>query len=152
MMTNKEKARQFLESAIEAKTEIQRFKSRVAELESRCEKVTPGMSGMPGGGGSDAQAMWSLLADERAKLLESIKQELKAYHSVEAFINEIPDRYHRAILRLRYLSSMGWVGVQMKLYESGVFYSERHIYRLHDEALDSAAELWSKREAMCTHD
>lgn len=142
----KDSVRKFLASAMEAKLEIARHKMRAEELESRCTKVTASMSGMPGGGGADAQALWAALADERAKEREAELRETEAYHRVEEFIDKLPNSDHRAILRLRYLSGMGWVNVQMKLYDAGIFYSERHIFRLHGEALESARELWRHME------
>lgn len=142
----KDPVRRFLTSAVEAKLEIARHKMRAEELESRCTKVTASMSGMPGGGGADAQALWAALADERTKEHEAELRETEAYHRVESFIDKLPSSTHRTILRLRYLNDMDWVKVQMQLYDAGIFYSERHIYRLHGEALESARELWRHME------
>lgn len=148
-MTNeleKDPVREFLNSATEAKLEIMRHRMRAEELECRCTKVTASMSGMPGGGNSDAQQLWATLADERTKEREAEKRETETYRQVEEFINKLPNSDHRAVLRLRYLNGMGWVNVQMKLYEAGIFYSERHIYRLHGDALEAARELWTLSE------
>ena len=137
-------ARELLESVQEAKLEIARHRARAMELESRCTKMTAGMSGMPGGGGSDAQLLWSTLADYRDKEFEAEERELEAYRSVEEFISMLPSRKHRTVLRLKYLDCLSWVKVQMKMYDIGDFYSERHIYRIHDKALESAEEVWRK--------
>lgn len=132
----------FLRSAREAKMEISRYRARVEELESRCTRMTANISAMPGGGNSDAQQLWSALADERRKTMEAERREMETYKEVEAFISKIPNPTHRAILRLRYLSGLSWVKVQMKLYESGIFYSESHIKKLHRQALGAASALW----------
>jgi hypothetical protein len=135
-------ARELLESVQEAKLEIARHRARAMELESRCTKMTASMSGMPRGGGSDAQLLWSTLADYRDKEFEAEQRELEAYRSVEEFISMLPSRKHRTVLRLKYLDCLSWVKVQMKMYDIGDFYSERHIYRIHDKALESAEEVW----------
>ena len=140
----KDPVREFLESAKEAKLEIARHRERVEELESRCTRMTANMSATPGGGNSDTQQLWATLAEERDKELAAEKRELEKYHAVESFINRVPDERFRAILRLRYLNVLGWIRVQMKLYESGIFYSESHIKKLHGMALESARELWRK--------
>jgi hypothetical protein len=145
--TNNDPVLDFLSSAIEAKLEIIRHRMRAEELESRCTKVTASMSGMPGGGNSDAQLLWSTLVDERDKERAAEKRETEVYRSVENFISEIPNKTYRAILKLRYLNGLEWVNVQMKMYEAGIFYSERHIYRLHDCAIEAARELWRTKEA-----
>lgn len=137
-------AREFLESVQEAKAEIARHRTRALELESRCEKVTASMSGMPRGGGSDSQLLWATLADFRNKEFEAERRELEAYKSVEEFIDKIPYRKHRTVLRLKYLECLSWVKVQLKMYEVGDFYSERHVYRLHEKALESAERLWKQ--------
>ena len=136
--------REFLESASEAKLEIARHHARVAELESRATKVTASLHAAPGGGGSDTQQIWVVLAEERDKAMEAEKLELERYHAVESFIDRMQDKRHRVILRLRYLNALSWIRVQMKLYESGFYYSESHIKKLHGKALNAARELWRK--------
>lgn len=137
--------REFLESAKEAKLEIARHRERVEELESRATKVTASLNAMPGGGNSDAQQLWIALAEERDREREAEKRELEKYRAVESFIDRLPDKMHRMILRLRYLRLLKWVPIQMELYKKGVVYCERELYRIHGEALDVARELWRKR-------
>ena len=48
------------------------------------------------------------------------------------------------MLKLRYLDCLSWERVQELLSRSGVFYSDRHIYRLHGEALEAARRLWAQ--------
>lgn len=134
--------RRFLESAIEAKIDAARLKRRVTELESRCQKMTAQMKANPGGGKSDIQELWALLADEVEREKAAQRAALEQYHTVEAFITRLSKPTHRAILKLRYLGGLGWVKVQQELYKQGIFYSERHISRLHNYALDEAFELW----------
>ena len=136
--------REFLESAKEAKLEIARHRARVEELESRCTRVTPNMNASPGGGSSDSQQMWAMLADERMKVLAAEKAEVEKYHEVENFINRIGVPVQRAILRMRYLRCLRWIPIQMELYKQGHCYDERSIFRIHNQALDAARELWEQ--------
>lgn len=136
--------KEFLESAIEAKVEAARLKRRVAELESRCQKMTAQMKDVPGGGRADNQALWVLLAEEIEREKAAHRGALEQYRTVETFIAHLSKPVHRALLRLRYLEGLGWVKVQQELYKQGIFYSERHISRLHAYALEEARALWRK--------
>lgn len=134
----------FLESAIEAKIDAARLKRRVTELESRCQKMTAQAGDGAGGGKADSQELWALLADEIEREKAAQRAALEQYRTVDAFISYLSKPTHRAILRLRYLEGLGWVKVQQELYKQGIFYSERHISRLHNYALDEALALWRK--------
>jgi hypothetical protein len=138
--------REFLDSAVEAKVEYKRLNRRVEELESRATKMTQTMSGMPGGGGSGMELLWAALADEREKLTQAAEEEFKRYHDVESFISRIEDPVYRIILRLRYLDGLKWIPIQQRLYKDGFYYTERHITRLHGEALNAARRLWRERQ------
>ena len=144
-MTERDPVKEFLRSALEAKLEAKRRSRRVKELESRCTKMTAAPdSGACGGGNADREALWALLADERSKEETALHEELSQYKDVEDFIARLDDPVHRAILRLRYLEGLGWVKLQQQLYRDGVYYSERHITRLHGAALEEARELWKQ--------
>lgn len=136
--------KEFLESAIEAKIDAARLKRRVTELESRCQKTTTQMGDGAGGCNADSQELWALLADEVEREKAAQRAALEQYHTVETFIAHLRKPTHRAILRLRYLEGLGWVKVLQELYKQGIFYSERHISRLHNHALDEALALWRK--------
>lgn len=143
-VSERDPVREFLESAKEAKMEIARHRERVAELESRATRMTANMSATPGGGSSDAQQLWILLAEERGKVMAAEKHELERYLEIENFINRVPGAIHRIILRLRYLRLLEWVPIQMELYKKNIVYCERQLYRKHGDALDAARELWRK--------
>lgn len=144
-MTERDPVKEFLRSALEAKLEAKRRSRRVKELESRCTKMTAAPdSGACGGGNADREVLWALLADERDKEEKALHEELAQYKAVEDFIARLDDPVHRAILRLRYLEGLGWVKLQQQLYRDGVYYSERHITRLHGAALEAARELWKR--------
>ena len=107
--------------------------------------VTATLSATPGGGGGgDAEKMWAALADESARLYPLLKAAMEQERRVENFIDRIPHDSYRLILKLRYLDCLSWERVQELLSRSGVFYSDRHIYRLHGEALEAARRLWAQ--------
>ena len=51
---------------------------------------------------------------------------------------------HRILLRLKYVDLLTWSGVQDRMRESNIYYSERQIYRIHGEALQEARKLWAQ--------
>lgn len=140
--------RDFLRSAVETRIEVKRHQRRIALLESQCTKVTAASSAAPGGGSPDhgRESLWAALADARAEEERLMKAALERHRSVEQFIKDIPDTQHRTLLRLRYLEGMSWTKLQFALCDEGVYYSDRHLRRMHDAALESARELWAARE------
>ena len=134
----------FLRSAVESRLDIKRHRRRMALLESQCTRVTASLSGMPGGGGDvhSKESLWATLADAREEEERLIRAEIEQHKSVELFIRYIPNPMHRSLLRLRYLEGMSWTRLQFALCDEGIYYSDRHLRRIHDAALASAEELW----------
>ena len=135
--------REFLRSGLEARLEVRRHQRRTEELESRCTRLVAQMTGMPAGGGSGLEATWAALADERQEQ-RLVQAELDQYHAVERFIARLGDPVCRTVLRLRYLEGLSWTQLQKRLYQDGLYYSERQIFRLHGAALQEARELWTE--------
>lgn len=123
-------AKELLESVRHARIEQDRLRARIAEMEARCEKITPTLSGMPGGGDADAQRQWAALADERKRLTDLLTQELQAAREVEAFINRLKTPIHRDVLALRYVNQMTVSQITETLRGSGYSRSQRHVERL----------------------
>lgn len=132
---------EFLRSVSHARLEQQRLERRVAELDARCTKITPTWGDTEGGGG-DAQRQWANLADERRRLVEQQETAAELERQVQAFLNRVTPTVYRDILTLRYIDLRNWVQIEQMLYRSGNAYSDRHIYRLHGQALDAARALW----------
>ena len=139
--------REFLRSGLEARLEVRRHQRRTEELESRCTRLVAQMTGMPAGGGSGLEATWAALADERQEEQRLVQAELDQYHAVERFIARLGDPVCRTVLRLRYLEGLSWTQLQKRLYQDGLYYSERQIFRLHGAALQEARDLWPKEQA-----
>ena len=95
--------------------------------------------------GAAVRTMARLLGEEQERTLAAAKKELESYRKVEAFLNRIPDGTHRTILRRRYLDvGLNWTEIRDRLAEDGLYYSERHIIRLHTQAVEAARMLWER--------
>lgn len=132
----------FLESAVGAKLEADRRKQRADELEWRATRMTAQLSADPKGGGADQQEILAMLADARTEELNAIRAAEKQRKKVEEFVSKITPTVLREIIALRYLSCADWNTVQRKLRAVGLYYSDRHLSRLHDAALERARALW----------
>ncbi len=128
----------FLESAGAARLEVQRLQRRLDALEARRE-------GLRVQQGAVARKISQRIAEERERELTVVSEELESYRRVEAFVAQIPDRTHCTILRRRYLETgKSWTEIQNDLARDGVYYSQRHLQRLHTQALEEARRLWNR--------
>ena len=128
----------FLESAEAATLEVRRLRRRLDELEARRE-------GLQTQKGAVARKIAQRLADEQARELAVVGEELECYRRVEAFVAQMPEKTHRTILRRRYLDiGKSWTEIQDDLAQDGLYYSQRHLLRLHTQALEAARELWDQ--------
>lgn len=136
--------RAFLASAIEARIEYRRHQRRVKELDSRSNRLSANLTGMPGGGGEEhsQEAMWSALADARSAELDAMQKHDRTEKEVNAFIDSLSTPLYRSLLRLKYLDGLTWVQMTFALREAGVYYSVRQLQRHHGYALSEARELW----------
>ena len=139
----------FLRSATAAKLEVSRRSRRIQILESQCTRVTTALHPVAVGGGNDREVLLAELADARDEEDLAIRRELEQYRTVSLFIDHISDPISRFILRLRYLEGCTWTDAQRKLYQDGTYYSERHLRRLHNKALDEARALWQTQGPWC---
>lgn len=102
------------------------------QLHSRACKVTPALTGMPGGGG-DGQSL--------ARAVESIvqaRQELQAQinqcgyirQQIAAAIGRIPSQRDQEILRRRYILGQRWEEIAVEMH-----YKYQHVCRCHKDAV-----------------
>lgn len=101
-------------------------------------KITSCNDGMPKGSGSGDKI--SNTAVRTAQLTEEINQKLADYEAMQAKIAKkiglLENRDYRLLLELRYLNFNPWHVIAWKM-----SYDERHIYRLHNQALKKYAEI-----------
>lgn len=144
METKRDPTRAFLETVRDARLTLARCRRKLQQAEDQCGQITAkidmtGVSGHNSGAQKDGQ--WAALADLRELLAEQYSRALRSEVEVERFLSKIEDPNQRVILRMRYADCMRWPEVQEKLQEDGVYYSERQIFRLHGEALQTARKL-----------
>lgn len=151
-MHNYANARQFLESALQCRLEQDRLLERISQMRTRCLKITPTLSAVPGGGNADAQALWAALADEERRLTQLLQEEIEQAKAVEKFIEQLPSPIHREVLKLRYLDFLTVPGVTHRLERTGYYRSQRHVERILRSALTEAEYLFNNIKGDYNHE
>ena len=132
----------FLYSAAESAWEARRCARRVRELESACTRMTARAGTAPGGGTCAHEDAWIALAEAREEAHARMRAALTRYREVELFLDKLPTREVRAVMRRRYLEGLSWTEVGRACARDGVYYAERQIYRLHAQGVREARSLW----------
>lgn len=145
-MRQKDECRAWLESYRELRTEANRLWQRHLRLAAQATRTTTQLSLVPGGGGSDRERMLAMLADSDEEAMSKHKEAVERMHEIEQFIDSLPTRESRIILRHRYIELLSWVQVKRALEKSRIYYEERQIYNLHGLALREAREAWYERK------
>ena len=128
----------FLESAGAAALERKRLQRRLEGLNKQRAELRTRR-------GTAARRIGTLIDVEREREVAATQRELESYREVEEFLDRIPDATYRTILRRRYLDvGLSWTEIQDRLAEDGVYYSQRHIIRLHTQAVEAARTLWQE--------
>ena len=137
--------RTFLESVRDARFEMLRCELKLEQLDAQCKSVTARITGMPGGGGDvHGDALLIALSMARDALEKSYRDASEKEREVEDFISKLPDVRYRAVLTLYYVNLFTWPRVVQEMEKCGLYYSERHVFRLHGDALQAARTLWAE--------
>ena len=140
-MREKGAIRSFLESPRRYEAEARLKGQRARELEERCKRVTAAFSDMPRGGTADRGELLAMWADARTEEVKAVRRAEEQRSRVEKLLAGIEDPVGREILMLRYVFHCSWREVQRRLEQEGNYYSERHLYRLHDGAIEEARRI-----------
>lgn len=120
---------------------IERLESRIAIEESRAEKVTTILSGMPRAGGeSFADDTWAALADSKTTYKEKMLNALRVQKEIEEFIESVPGELNRLILQLRYVECLSWPEISDRIH-----YGLTRTHHLHGGALEEARRIYENR-------
>lgn len=141
-MQNRERAdpaREFLNRYWELRQEEKRLERKIEELETQCRNVTAKYRAVPGGAGG-GNNVWDALIEAKERAEQGLAEALKAEKEIEKFIAKIPKPKHRQVLRYRYLDLLKWEPIAEKMN-----YCRRQADRIHEEAIRSAQELWTKQ-------
>ena len=140
MAISAESVRSFLESASLLNSVSKDKHSRFLSLWERATKTTSVLTGMPGGGNSDHEAVLATLADaeDDSKRWEAFVTERKKL--VTQFIKDAEiDDYYRTLLIHRYVIGIGWHFIYLMFRDTKEL-SERKMYYDHNKALEACAE------------
>lgn len=132
-MTNQEK-KEILQQYRLAEMEEQRLEHEIERWRSRAEKVTPGYSKAPAGGGDGRSMEHTLerLGELAVELTQQRDKLIRLRREVGAAIDTVPDARLRELLRLRYIEGMKWDRLAIAMGYDDL----RWIYRMHGRALE----------------
>lgn len=145
MKRQTDECRAWLESYRELRTEANRLWQRHLRLAAQATRTTTQLSLVPGGGGSDREQLLASMADADAEAVAKHMEAADRMREIEGFIDSLPSQNSRIILRYKYVEMLHWPELKRALEKSGIYYDERHIYRLHGLALNEAREAWNRR-------
>ena len=140
MAISAESVKSFLESASLLNSVSKDKHSRFLSLWERATKTTSVLTGMPGGGNSDHEAVLATLADaeDDSKRWEAFVKERKKL--VTQFIKDAEiDDYYKTLLIHRYVIGIGWHFIYLMFRDTKEL-SERKMYYDHNKALEACAE------------
>ena len=140
MSVNAKTVKDFLRSAALFHGMSAEKRDRYLFLYERATKTTSALTGMPGGGSSDHEAVLASLAD--AVVDVSKWEELAAYRRglVRKFIEEAEiSEHYKEILMRRYVLGEGWAVILAQLQWDGKV-SRRKLFYDHNKAIDACAD------------
>lgn len=144
MGVSAESVKGFLESASLVGSVYDDLLSRYISLHERATKTTTTITGMPGGGGSDHEAVLATLADAKEDVdkWEFIVKERR--NLIRQFLRDAEiDDYYKELLTRRYVTGVEWHFIFLMLRDNKEM-SERKMYYDHRKALEACAEWVNK--------
>ena len=136
-MTYEEKVR-WLRRYQDSLRREQELAEEVEQLRSRACKVTPSLSGMPGGT-SDGQALpraVEQILEAQQELQAQIEQCNAVRQEVSDTIEQVTNLRDKEILRRRYLLGESWEAIK-----SITHYSLRNVYFIHKKAIEKISTI-----------
>ncbi len=146
-------AKEYLESVYEARAEIDRLHRSAQSMYDAVTHITRSTDGIRVNESSDNGKLLAVYADTVNVWRQRLVTCLQLEREVQEFIDRCPGGprgIYRILLRLRYLDCLSWNHIQERLQkETGqpVFYSDRHLFRLHGEALSAARRQWAEEHS-----
>ena len=106
--------------------EIDRERTRLAQLEAAATSTTSTISGLPHAGTiSDKTAIAAAIADSRAIIEAKISLSVIEYNRLTRYIADIDDSLIRQILKLRYIDGLTWQRIAFEVGENDESYVRR---------------------------
>jgi DNA-directed RNA polymerase specialized sigma subunit len=133
-----------LRSTLRLRRQTRLLYERCLRLTASAEATTPHYSPVSGtaGGEQRKDSLWIAVAEAEAELTATQKEYWDKEEKVHRLLQRMQSLPQRAILQYRYCDGLSWPEVQERLESIGIYYSERHMFNLHGDALQEARRLW----------
>lgn len=135
-------AREYLGAVSHLTRHIEANAEQIERLRALAERITPVYGTQSGGGKEypDSRAeMVARIVDLENGLNADTKKLRKMWSEANERIDRMPDATYCTLLRLRYLAGKTFACIAEEMH-----YTERHVYRLHEEALQAFGRKYSK--------
>lgn len=128
----------FLFGYLDAKRDLEILQQKKSIIENELLPRSPNMSGMPSGhAGSDRMAEYIIKLDEmQQKINEAIERACDRMKEIDEVISKVEDTTLKQVLFYRYIKGCKWDDI-----EETINYTERHLRRLKDRALEEVAKI-----------
>lgn len=127
-------AKEYLMQYRQIEKEINRLLEERARWMALAEKMTPSLSGMPGGagGGDRLGETVAKIVDLEREIDAKVDELVEHHRKIGEAISQIPDAKEREVLLRRYIQGQSWeeIGEKMEI-------TIRRVYQLHKTALFS---------------
>ncbi len=128
-MTAKEYLSQSLRLNQRINSKLEQIQS-LRELATKCTSILTGMPRNPNYGGSNMADALMKIVDLETELQNDVNQLVDLKEEIMAVVKAVDNIECQTLLELRYLCFKSWEQIAVDM-----GYNVRHIYRLHDEAL-----------------
>ncbi len=139
-MTGKE----YLQQAYNAAKKIERMKNDIRRLEeaaTMCGSSLTGMPRSPSGEKSRLESIACKIADKQQALRIQLIVLREHQSEIMLFLTELQDEDSKNLLELRYVKGKDWRDIM-----SEMGFSERHTFRLHDQAVAVFSKIFQKNK------
>ncbi len=128
-MTAKEYLSQSLRLNQRINSKLEQIQS-LRELATKCTSIITGMPRNPNHGGSTMAAALMKIVDLETELQNDVNRLVDLKEEIMTVVKAVDNIECQTLLELRYLCFKSWEQIAVDM-----GYNVRHIYRLHDEAL-----------------
>ena len=144
-MKQHDPCREWLESYRELKVEAARMRKQHERLFTQATQITSRLSKEPRGSGGDREKLLASLADADGEAMRKYAEAEQRMREIEEFIDRLPNRMGRIVLKLRYVDLMHWKDIHRELARLSLNYEEAQIYRFHGIGLREARTIWEEQ-------
>lgn len=143
-----------LRSTLRLRQKATLAKERWQRILAAATAITPRYTTMPGAQKVDQRkdALWLAEAQAADEMKAADQAYWEAEAKVHALLSKLHDPAHAALLQYRYVYGLKWPEVLERLEQKGLYYSERHMYNLHGDALQEARRIYKEQEAQVDED